>query len=75
MQVMGMLSHPVVTMLWAIEQFNLHLLGTTARASDIRIILSFIINVCFVALSIYLGSELGQTAMLLSIVLLSLLAS
>ena len=59
MQVMGMLSHPVVTMLWAIEQLNLHVLGTTARASDIRIVLSFVINGCFVALSIYLGSELG----------------
>ena len=53
----------------------MHILGTTARASDIRIVMSFVINGAFAGVSVYLGVSGRLTAMFLSMVLLSLLAS
>ena len=75
LQVLGLLSHPIVTILWAMEQVSIHVLGTTARASDTRLVLSFILNGAFVSIGLILGSASGQTAMLLSMVVLSFLAS
>ena len=75
LQVLGILSHPIVTLLWAMEQVSIHVLGTTARASDIRVVLSFILNGIFVSIGLILGSASGQTAMLVAMVALSFLAS
>lgn len=81
LQAFGVLSHPIVTALWAVEQVSEHLLGSTARASDARIIMFFILNVGFVVFSAYLGSidrnskRQSMVALRLSTVLLSFLAS
>ena len=75
LQVMGLLSHPIVTIMWAIEQVSMHILGTTARASDARLVLSFILNGIFVGVSLYLGYKYTIQAMLLTMVLTSFLAS
>ena len=40
----GLLSNPFVTTAWALEQLDVHVLGSTPRASDLRILLSFICN-------------------------------
>jgi hypothetical protein len=74
LQALGVLSHPVVTGLWAMEQMSEHLFGSTARASDSRIVMFFVLNVGFIALSAYLG---GENLMILRLctVLLSFVAS
>jgi len=43
-----MIGSPMVTLMWAMEQADFHILGSTPRSSDIRIVLSFFINVAFV---------------------------
>jgi hypothetical protein len=57
LQAFGVLSHPVVTTLWAMEQASEHLFGSTARASDSRIVMYFVLNVGFIALSAVLGGK------------------
>jgi hypothetical protein len=45
---LGMLGNPMVTIFWAMEQVDFHILGATTRASDRRIFLSLVTNVAFV---------------------------
>ena len=52
LQVFGMLSHPLVTLLWAMEQASVHLFGGSPRASDLRILVSFVITSVFIAVPI-----------------------
>lgn len=44
LQILGILGNPVVTLFWFIEQVDVHVFGSTQRASDFRILLSFCIN-------------------------------
>ena len=44
----GWLSNPFVTALYFLEQGEILFFGGTARASDLRIFLSFVINMIFV---------------------------
>ena len=57
LQVLSLLSSPLVTLLWFMEQCNIHLFGSTARASDGRIVLYFVFNAGSVAICQYLGSQ------------------
>ena len=41
---LGILSSPIVTVMWAVEQIDVHVLGSTPRASDIRIVMSACVN-------------------------------
>ena len=41
---LGILSNPVVTIMWFLEQFDVHVMGSTPRASDWRILISIILN-------------------------------
>ena len=45
---LGVLGSPVVTLMWAFEQIDIHIFGGTARASDIRIFISTFINAAFI---------------------------
>ena len=74
LQALGVLSHPVVTALWAMEQAREHLLGSTARASDARILMFFTLNIGFVILSAILGKG-SALSLRLSCALLSFIAS
>ena len=60
LQVIGILSHPVVNILWALEQFSIHVLGTSPRASDGRIVLSFCVNLVFVAICYQIRESAGH---------------
>ena len=53
MHVFGIIAHPFVTVLWAIEQVSIHVLGTSPRASDSRIVMGLLLNVGFVAICTY----------------------
>jgi hypothetical protein len=44
LQMFGVLSNPMVTLMWFLEQVDVHVLGATPRASDSRIVMSFCIN-------------------------------
>ena len=44
LQMFGVLSNPVVSLMWFLEQVDVHVLGATTRSSDLRIVLSFCIN-------------------------------
>ena len=44
LQMFGWLSNPFVTMLYFMEQAEILLFGGTARASDVRILISFVVN-------------------------------
>ena len=72
---MGVLSHPVVNILWALEQVSIHVLGTTARASDGRILLSFCLNSIFVYICYRVQEKVGHQTFMASVVLLSYVAS
>ena len=48
LQMIGWLSNPFVTALYFIEQAEILFFGGTARASDLRILLSFLVNCVFV---------------------------
>lgn len=37
---LGIIAHPFVTLIWAVEQFSIHLLGSSPRSSDSRILMS-----------------------------------
>ena len=54
LQVLGMWPHPYVWGCWLLEQINIHFFGTTARASEGRIIASFVINCFFAAIILML---------------------
>ena len=56
MHVFGIIAHPLVTILWALEQISIHVLGTTPRASDSRILMGLLLNVGFVAICTYVKS-------------------
>jgi hypothetical protein len=53
----GLLSNPIVSLVYLFEQVDFHILGSSTRASDIRIALSLATNVAFLVgmyiLSIY----------------------
>ena len=44
LQMVGWLSNPLVTLLYLFEQCEILLYGGTARASDLRIVISFVVN-------------------------------
>ena len=52
LQVLGLLSSPLVTLMWWMEQMNIHMFGSTARASDGRIMLYFVATLLAVILSL-----------------------
>lgn len=54
---LGILGNPVVTLMWFLEQVDVHVLGSTPRASDSRIVLSFCINSVIVIGMYFLGQE------------------
>jgi hypothetical protein len=56
MHVLGIIAHPLVTVFWALEQISIHLLGTSPRASDSRILAGLLLNVGFVAICFYVKS-------------------
>jgi hypothetical protein len=72
--VFGLIAHPAVTILWAMEQFSIHILGTTPRASDSRIIMSFILNLIFVTVC-YFVSKLGTKPLTVTAAVLAFVAS
>lgn len=69
LQVLGILSHPYVLIMYALEQASIHLLGSTARASDSRVVFSFTINVAFVAACFYAAKESTTIAKLVLLLL------
>jgi hypothetical protein len=48
LQMIGWLPAPAVAFLWLIEQCEILLFGGTQRASDLRILVSFLVNTVFV---------------------------
>jgi len=60
LQMIGWLSNPFVTLLYGIEQVEILLFGATARASDSRILISFVVNV--LVLVLFTKTELGSRA-------------
>mmetsp|Transcript_26744 Transcript_26744/g.25762 ORF Transcript_26744/g.25762 Transcript_26744/m.25762 type:complete len:717 (+) Transcript_26744:491-2641(+) len=54
LQMLGILSNPFVLLVWAMEQIDVHVYGATYRASDSRILFSFLVNTCAIALCVYL---------------------
>lgn len=65
-----MLGSPLVTIVWACEQADFHILGSSTRTSDIRIILSFAINVGFVVAMYFLGGyKSKKEAIIMGVVL------
>lgn len=66
---LGMLGNPIVTLTWACEQADFHILGSSPRASDIRIYLSFITNVIFViAIELIYEYDKARNSYLIAIV-------
>jgi len=55
LQVLSLLSSPLVTLLWFMEQCNIHVFGSTARASDGRIALHFVFNAVAVGLGVMIS--------------------
>lgn len=60
LQMVGWLSNPFVTILYALEQTEILLFGGTARASDSRIIISFLVNTAVVV--VFTKTELSTNA-------------
>ena len=50
LQMFGWLSNPFVTLLYMMEQTEILLFGGTARASDLRILVSFTVNAVLIAI-------------------------
>jgi len=75
LQVFGMLSHPAVTLMWAMEQANVHLLGGTTRASDSRLIISFAVSCLFVGIPIWLLRSVNEAAARVALVALAFVYS
>jgi len=64
---LGMLSNPIVTLMWLLEQVDVHALGSTPRASDSRIVISLILNSAVVVgmyFVTYIGSGFGNSIIL-----------
>ena len=70
-----MLSHPIVTALWAMEQASVHLFGGTPRASDLRIIASFVLTSILIAVLLLLLPSSTEVAVRVLLVLLAYLSS
>lgn len=62
LQMFGLLGNPFVTLVYLIEQVEIFGFGSTSRASDIRILLSFIINVPLAVFGNWLTPLLGYIA-------------
>lgn len=75
LQVFGMLSHPLVTLLWAMEQASVHLFGGSPRASDLRILVSFVITSVFIAVPVLMLQSSTEKAARVVLVLLAFLSS
>ena len=61
-QILGILGNPYVTIVYLLEQMNIFLLGSTSRASDMRIVMSFVIDLGFLVICHYVvgdNSSLG----------------
>jgi hypothetical protein len=71
----GILSNPFVTVFWAMEQTEIHILGSTPRASDLRILLSCVLNCAFIVACSFLAYYRGYDKALLLIAALSYIAS
>lgn len=52
---LGMIGNPIVTLLWLLEQVDFHILGASTKSSDIRILLSFLMNAGFVVAMYFLA--------------------
>jgi hypothetical protein len=74
LHVLGIIAHPWVTIVWAIEQVSMHLLGSSPRASDFRILLGFFLNITFVAVCIFI-SQFGAKPLQVTCVLLAYVSS
>jgi hypothetical protein len=55
-----MLGNPIVTLMWFLEQVDVHVFGSTPRASDSRIVFSFCINGAIIIGMYFLGHEEGK---------------
>jgi hypothetical protein len=62
LQMMGILGNPMVTLMWLLEQVDIHVFGSTPRASDFRIALSFCINGAIIIGMYFLGHRDGKMA-------------
>jgi hypothetical protein len=56
----GILGNPMVTVMWFLEQVDVHVFGSTPRSSDSRIVLSFCINSGIIIGMYFLGYEAGR---------------
>lgn len=54
---LGLLNNPFVMLLYAMEQINILIFGGSARASDMRILIWFIVNTIGVGSCIYVYSQ------------------
>ena len=68
---LGILSNPVVTIMWFLEQAEVHVFGSTPRASDIRIVMSFCVNSAIVIgmYFVYINMDRFDNAIILGVVL------
>jgi hypothetical protein len=68
---LGILSNPVVTLMWFLEQAEVHVFGSTPRASDIRIVMSFCVNSAIVIgmYFVYINMDRFDNAIILGVVL------
>ena len=57
LQIIGVLGNPYVTIVWFLEQIDIFTLGSTSRASDIRICLSCAINLAMNSICIYVVGD------------------
>ena len=57
----GVLGNPFVTIVYLLEQIEIFGLGSTSRASDLRIVLSLILNGVFVAISVMIIYRVGSS--------------
>ena len=48
LQVLGLIGNPVVLFLYVVEQVEIFVLGSSPRASDMRIVMSFVANVALI---------------------------
>lgn len=73
----GLLGNPFVTILYFLEQMDIFLLGSTPRASDIRILLSVATNIGFICIGNYAVTPApgSRTSVNLVLALLAYLAS
>ncbi len=63
----GVLSNPLVTLMWVMEQVDVHALGSTPRASDSRILMSLILN-SGIVVAMYFISDFSN-AIILGVIL------